>query len=126
MRAISLAWAAAAALMPALPAYAQQAQNLADKANPFGVSVSTGVDYSSGDYGLPQNTDILVVPVSLRATTGNLAFSATLPYLRIDGPGGVVVGPDGQPIPGVPSIPGARSGIGDVSLGATYTLRPTD
>jgi hypothetical protein len=44
--------------------------------------------------------------------------------LNIDGPGGVVVGPDGQPLPGVPAIPGSRGGIGDVSLGATYTIRP--
>lgn len=124
MRAIPLAAAATAALALTAPTHAQQAQTLADKANPLGVSVSTGVDYSSGDYGLARNTDILVAPLSLRATTGDFAFSATLPYLRIDGPGGVVVGPDGQPLPGVPAIPGERSGIGDISVGGTYTLRP--
>jgi hypothetical protein len=90
------------------------------------VSVSTGVDYSTGDYGLGAKTKILVVPLSVRATTGDFAFSATIPYLRIDGPGGVVVGPDGQPVPGVVGLPGKRNGIGDLSVGGTYTMRPAE
>jgi hypothetical protein len=116
--------AAAVLLLSAPAAFAQQAQELAQKTSPFAASVSTGVDYSSGDYGAAQNTNILVVPLSFRATTGDWAFTATLPYLNIDGPGGVVVGPDGQPVPGVPSIPGSRDGVGDISLGAAYTIRP--
>lgn len=125
MRFVLLA-SAALALAVSHPAAAQQAQALAaaQKNSPFAMSVSTGVDYSTGDYGLAQDTKILVVPLSARATFGDFAFSATVPYLRIDGPGGVVVGADGQPLPGVPSIPGARDGVGDVSLGATYSLHP--
>lgn len=119
-------FAGAAALLTASAAHAQQSETLARKTSPVGVSVSTGIDYSSGDYGLASNTDILVVPLSLRATAGDFAFSATLPYLKIDGPGGVVVGPDGQPLPGGGGIPGKRSGLGDLSLGTTYTLRPGD
>lgn len=114
----------AASAIAATPAAAQQVQSPAaiEKVNPFGLSFSTGVDYSSGDYGLDEKTKILVVPFSLRATTGNLAFTASLPYLRIDGPGGVVVGPGGEPLPGVPSAGGVRKGLGDLSLGATYTI----
>jgi hypothetical protein len=37
----------------------------------------------------------------------------------------VVVGPDGQPLPGVPTQGGTRSGLGDVDLGATASL-PSD
>jgi hypothetical protein len=110
--------------MIAAPAAAQQGQSpaVAERVNPFGLSFSTGVDYSSGDYGLDEKTKILVVPFSLRATTGNAAFTASLPYIRLDGPGGVVIGPGGEPLPGVPSAGGVRNGLGDLSLGATYTI----
>ncbi|MFN3724690.1 MAG: hypothetical protein ACK4SZ_00140 [Allosphingosinicella sp.] len=103
-------------------ARAQEAQ--AEPAQPegFGLSFSTGIDYSSGRYGQAEKTDILVVPMSARATAGRLSLTATLPYLRIDGPGGVVVGPGGDPLPGVPTAGGVRQGLGDLSLGATYTI----
>lgn len=123
MRIISAALVAGLATMAA-PAAAQQVNIPAveKRTNPFGLSFSTGVDYSTGDYGLDEKTKILVVPFSLRATAGDVAFTASLPYLRIDGPGGVVVGPGGEPLPGVPSEGGVREGIGDLSLGATYTV----
>lgn len=85
-------------------------------------SISTGIDYSRGDYGQAEDTEILVVPVTAQATAGRLSFTATIPYLRIDGPGGVVIGPGGNPLPGVPSAGGVREGLGDLSLGATYTI----
>lgn len=107
----------------ASPAAAQQAVPAAANA-PLGLTFTTGADYSSGDYGLGSKTSILVIPFSLRAKTGNLAFSASIPYLRIKG-AGTVVGADGTPIPGVPTSGGTRSGLGDVTLGATYTI-PSD
>lgn len=104
----------------AAPAVAQDARP-ADKAAPLGLTFTTGADYSSGDYGLGTKTEILVVPFSLRAKTGNFAFTASIPYLHIKG-AGALVGADGSPIPGVPSTGGTRSGMGDVTLGATYTI----
>lgn len=126
MHLIHAALAAGSLLVPALPAAAQQTANstAAEAASPFGLSLSTGLDYSTGDYGQAEKTEILVVPFTMRATTGNLALTGSIPYLRIDGPGGVVVGPGGQPLPGVPTTSGKRSGVGDLSLGATYTLPP--
>lgn len=94
---------------------------LAETAGRF--SVSTGVDYSSGDYGSAETTKILVAPVMASYRTDRLRLSATLPYLRISG-SGVVLGPDGQPLPGVPTASGTRSGIGDLSFGATASLPP--
>jgi hypothetical protein len=116
----------AAAALAATPAYAQQSRTT-DPApvgdlGGFSLSATTGIDYSVGNYGLAEKTKILVVPFSLRAQTGQLALTATLPYLRIDSPGGVVVGPGGEPLPGVPSAGGVRDGLGDLSLGATYTI----
>ena len=118
MRNILLALSGTSIALLASPASAQQATGTA----PVGLSFSTGIDYSTGNYGLDEDTNILVVPFALRATTGNLSFTASLPYISIDGPGGVVVGPGGEPLPGVPTQSGKRSGLGDLSLGATYTV----
>jgi hypothetical protein len=105
---------AALACLAASPALAE---------TPGTFSVSTGADYSSGDYGGTQKTKILVVPVTAAYRTEGLRLSASLPYLRIQG-AGVVLGPDGQPLPGVPTAAGTRSGVGDLSLGATTYLKP--
>ena len=116
MRALYLALGTAACTLTATPALAQTGDS-------FSLSASTGVDYSTGGYGSDAgDTDILVVPLALRATSGNLALTASVPYIRIDGPGGVVVGPGGEQIPGVPTESGVREGIGDLSLGAAYTF----
>ncbi len=113
----SVVIAAGVLCLTAAPAVAQSTNGDSD----YGISFTTGVDYSSGDYGLDEKTEILVVPFSLRATAGPMAFTASLPYLRISGPG-AVLGPDGRPLPGVPTASGTRSGIGDLSLGASYTI----
>lgn len=107
----------------AAPALAQSTEAI-DRANDLGVSFSTGADYSTGDFGAASKTKILVVPFSLRATYGQSRFTATLPYLRIDSPGGVIIGPDGNPLPGVPTASGVRKGLGDLSLGYSYSVPP--
>jgi hypothetical protein len=91
----------------------------------FRIAVSSGMIYSSGDYGGPETTNIVVVPFSLRVSSGGLRVSATLPYLRIESPGNVVGGGDGPPIiigSNAPSARGVREGFGDLSLGAAFTL----
>lgn len=97
--------------------------------SPLGLSFTTGVDFSSGDYGATDKTEIIVVPFNARLTTGKLRVSATLPYLRIKGPGAVVGGGDGGPIVVDPdaNLPiTTTSGLGDVSLSATYGLLRQD
>lgn len=91
----------------------------------IGVTFTTGADYSVGDYGGPSNTKILVVPFSLRAKTGPFRISATVPYLRIDGPGNIVGGGEGGPIiidPNDPTPREVREGLGDLSVSAAYSL----
>lgn len=86
------------------------------------VTVSTGVDYSQGDFGSDVDTSILVVPFSLRANFEGLTLTATVPYLEIDGSTSVIGGGDG-PIITDPDITEAkRSGIGDVNLRASVDL----
>ena len=92
---------------------------------PYAVSFSVGADYSSGKYGGTEATKIWIAPISATVKADSWRFSATIPYLRISGPGGVVIGPDGRPLPGVPGASGKRDGFGDLSLAATYSL-PTD
>lgn len=120
MRLSVLTAAAAWAFVSAASAEAQQAPSTAKVAQES-LTLSTGVDYSSGSYGLPTKTTILVVPFALRAKLGDFALTGSIPYLRING-AGVVVGPDGKPIPGVPTSSGTRSGLGDVTLGAEYYI----
>lgn len=107
---------------PALAQATGEATGETPEKKPASLSVTTGVDYSSGDYGLPGKTKILVAPVVARLLAGDFTLTASVPYIRLDTPGGVVIGPDGQPIPGVPSSGGRTSGFGDPTVGAKYTI----
>lgn len=91
------------------------------------VTLSTGMDYSSGRYAQPQSTDIIVGLSNIALTTGAWRFSASMPYLSIVGPPYVAIGPSGDPI--LVTQKGSanstqRSGFGDLNLGATYTWEP--
>lgn len=110
-------------LAAASPALAQDSVEPEDTSPSF--TFTTGFDYSTGDYGAPSDTEILVVPFSLKAKTGPLRVTATLPYLRIDGPGNIVGGGDGGPIiidPNDPTPRQVREGLGDLSLSLAYAL----
>lgn len=64
----------------------------------------------------------MIVPFSLRfKASDSLALTASLPWVRISGPD-LVLGPDGKPLPGFPIARRTRSGIGDLSLSASYSL----
>lgn len=87
------------------------------------LSVTTGIDYSSGDYGTGVDTEIIVIPVAARYKTGDLRFTAAIPWLRIDGASSIVGGGDGGPVIIDPNAPRAtRSGLGDLTLGVNWAL----
>lgn len=118
--------AAAAAALLASPAAAQQ-QDVLRRDKSLGLSLTTGADFSSGDYGAPVDTEILVVPISLRARKGPVRISATLPWLRLDGPANIVGGGAGGPIvidPNAPVPRRVREGLGDLSLGLDFAIPP--
>jgi len=103
---IQLALAAVASAYAAAPA-------LADR-----LSLAAGAEYSSGDYGDPEDTTVWYEYVSARYSMAPWAFKVTVPFLQIDGP--ATVTDDGEVEGG-----GATrmvSGIGDVSLSTTYTF----
>lgn len=80
---------------------------------------SVGVDYSTGSYGAAEDTEVLSAVLGLRATTSRWRFEASLPWLRIKGPAGSVVG--GVVVPGTGPVT-SRSGLGDVTLSAAYQM----
>ncbi|GAB6194730.1 transporter [Lysobacter xanthus] len=105
-----------------------------------GFSLGVGVDYTSGKYGSDTTTRILQVPVSGKYTTGNWAFKASLPWMRVEGDANVVPGlgsivnlnPVGRGRGGAGTGTGttapandSASGLGDLRLAATYSLPTT-
>ena len=81
--------------------------------------VSGGFDYTTGDYGTGDDTEILTLPFSARYEVDRWTYKLTVPFVRISGPSDVVsgVGPVGRP--------GGRgndtaSGMGDPVFAATY------
>jgi hypothetical protein len=82
---------------------------------PSVTTVGTGFDYSRGDYGFAQDTEVFSVPVMLSHESGSWLFNASVSHLTIKGPA-TVVGGSGAPRPTTSS----ESGVGDVYLSATY------
>ncbi len=79
--------------------------------------VSIGYHYSSGDYGSSASTEIDYVPLVLTAELGRWRLQGTIPYLHINGPPGVINGPNG-PI----QTNGAADGLGDLLARVSYLL----
>lgn len=119
-----------AASLVATPALAEQAneQSQAIRPQPAGPAIEslTGLEYQQGEFGTGQRIETISIPTSLRVSTGQVQFSATLPYLRVDAPGNVVGGGLlGLPIiidPTEPATRIRRQGLGDLRLGAAYTV----
>jgi hypothetical protein len=84
--------------------------------------------YSTGDYGASEDTDITYIPLTAKYDTERWFFRLTVPYLRITGPGAVVLGPDGKPLTlqegGTTARRTSEDGLGDIVAGATYNLLP--
>ena len=100
-----------------------------DQEGGVSLTMSTGLDYSSGKYGGKLSTDILVGLTDITLTAGNFQFSAGLPYLNISGPAYVVVGAGGVPViinPARGSDTTVRDGWGDLNISATYSVQPED
>lgn len=118
---------AAATLIFAAPAWAEKETPEEDSSGYQRLKVSSGFDYSSGAYGGTVDTKILYVPLSVEYATATWRVKATLPYISIEGPGGVTGGPDGPIIigPGDPDAVSSQSGMGDVVLQASYLFAPS-
>lgn len=84
-----------------------------------GISLSTGVEYSSGGYGGTDDIEEIYVPMTGVFSFDKLAFSVTVPYLSVSAPSGTTVTePGGDPVSGSGALV-TESGIGDVVVGLT-------
>ena len=88
-------------------------------------TISTGVSYASGDFGTGRNASIIAVPLTLQAAVHGVRLTADIPYMSIRSRGTIFTGIDSTPII-VAGGGGPRtvthSGLGDLTLGATYAL----
>lgn len=103
-----------------------------------GLSLGIGLDYSRGDYGSDTHTDILSIPLTARVDTGRWSLRASLPWLQVEGDPNVLpaVGPvdNLNPLgrgrcgllcndpPPQGGERGRASGLGDLSLAASYAV----
>lgn len=113
MKLAALRLALAAALLPgALNAAAAEGDRL---------SASVGLDYTTGDYGQSEDTDMLALAFSAKYETGRWTYRASLPYIHVTGPANVVVSDSGGVLVG-PGTARTRTdhGLGDLVLGAAY------
>lgn len=93
------------------------------RARAEGLTLATGFDYTSGTYTGTQDTRILYVPFIAKYETGPWALRATVPYIRIDGPGNVIgAGADRVTLPGAGGARRTESGLGDIVLSAFYNV----
>lgn len=120
LAAITLACAAPAALHANEPAEQKRRNGPA-------AELVSGIEYKEGTYGTSDRLETLSVPTTLRVASGQLQLSASLPYVRIEGPGNLVGGGGllGLPIivdPTRPSTRSKRQGIGDLRAAAAYTV----
>lgn len=92
-----------------------------NEAEPVRYKITTGLDYSKGDFGDTQDTEMWYAPVTMRAQYKNWTAKVTVPYLRIKGPGAVVGSGDTS----VTSAGGApvttEEGLGDIVASLMYT-----
>lgn len=110
-------------LLAALPLVVATSPAFAEPA----AEIVTGLEYQEGDYFTGEQVEILSVQNHLRVRSGRATFTASLPWHRIEAPGNVVGGGGllGLPLVVDPTQPAARDvrqGIGDLRLGAGYTL----
>lgn len=88
---------------------------------------AAGFDYSSGEYGGTQDTEVLFLPFTATYQTPSWTFKAMVPYLQIKGPGAVVGGADSPIVVGPGTAPiTTESGLGDVVLSVAYLLPKSD
>lgn len=84
--------------------------------------ITTGAEYSSGDYGGSKSIDEWYVPLTAKYLTGPWVLRLTVPYLEVTAPSGTVVTGGGG---GDVVVPGSgprktEEGLGDIIAGVTY------
>lgn len=87
-------------------------------------TLSFGGYYSRGDYGAAADSHVTYLPMSWEHSRSPWRFNVTVPWLKISGPGNVLVNTGGVTRPDAPDLSEPRrvrdSGPGDVLLRTTW------
>ncbi len=82
------------------------------------LKASIGYHFSSGDYTGSETTQIQYVPLVITADVERWRIQGTIPYLYINGPPGIIDGPNGP----IQTTNGTADGLGDLLLRGSYLL----
>lgn len=85
------------------------------------IEASIGYHYSAGDYGTSDTTQIMYVPLVVTGELGRWMLQGTIPFLYIDGPAGLIEGPNGP----IQTNDGTSDGLGDLLLRGSYIFPTT-
>lgn len=88
------------------------------------LTLTSGFDYSSGDYGDDTDTKISAVPLVAKYELDRWTFKVTVPYIQIKGPGDVIPS-IGQVSQSPRRERTTESGWGDTMVSASYSFYPT-
>lgn len=88
------------------------------------VLFTTGLDFSTGDYGSDQTTDMLYIPFTTKYGTDQWSATLTIPWISLESDGETIIGPDGRPIPVPGGEPTSESGLGDITAAYTWFAYP--
>lgn len=86
--------------------------------------IETGVTFTSGDYGLADDTTVLSIPFTYVLEYERWNLRATIPWVQISGPASVVGGGTGSTGGPVRPTTASESGMGDSVLGVSYHFNP--
>jgi hypothetical protein len=86
------------------------------------VTVSTGIDYSTGKYGATESTDTLYMPFGVKYETGDWTLRATIPYVETNGPSNVSgAGADRVTLTNGTGARKKETGLGDIVLSGSWS-----
>ena len=91
---IALALALLAA--PQLASAQSQPEKKAEESDPATWRLTTGLNYSTGDYGDTQDTEVVSAPVGIKYSKGNFSVKLSVPWVHISGPGSLLDTPQGR------------------------------
>lgn len=83
-------------LVAPLPVMAQgnDSESDDDEPIPSSFTLSTGVTYSTGDYGELEDTEVIAIPISASYRYGDLRVRVSIPWVQVNGPGSLLSTPD--------------------------------
>jgi hypothetical protein len=83
-------------------------------------SLTTGVDYTTGEYGGTTSTDVLYIPVTGKIEFDTLFFKLTVPYISVTSDGTAVIKGMGRIRTTTSTKTTTQSGLGDIIASAGY------